>query len=94
MHISDSEYLANGYRYGKHCPCQHIGSRIQPFDWHIYIYSWPVLMVKVKVMHILTVNISGMVTDMINITIALIFVCNVIFGLVDIDSSICVFYIV
>ena len=41
-----------------------------PFDWHIYIWPWPILKVKVKVMHILTVNISQAMTDRANITIA------------------------
>ena len=27
------------------------------FTWHKYIWPWPILKVKVKVMHILTVNI-------------------------------------
>ena len=39
--------------------------------WHTYIWPWPILKVKVKVMHILTANISKMVTDKANITIAI-----------------------
>ena len=33
------------------------------FHWYIYIWSWPFLNVKVKVVHILTVNISQMMAD-------------------------------
>ena len=40
------------------------------FDWHIYIWSWPVLKVKVNVTHILTVNILEMVTDLGKVTMA------------------------
>ena len=41
------------------------------FDWHIYFWPWPILKTKGKVMHILTVDISKMVTDRVNITIAI-----------------------
>ena len=37
---------------------------------HIYSWPWPILKVKVKVMHILAVNISQMVTDRAYIAIA------------------------
>ena len=37
-------------------------------DWHIYIWPWLILKVKVKVMHISAVNISQTVTDKTNIT--------------------------
>ena len=38
-----------------------------PIDWHIYISNWPILKVKVKVMHISAVNFSQMLTDRANI---------------------------
>ena len=34
------------------------GSGSLAFEWCIYIWSWPILKVKIKVMQILTVNIS------------------------------------
>ena len=40
------------------------------FDWHIYIYPWPILKVRVNVMHISSINISQTVTDRANIGIA------------------------
>ena len=43
-------------------------SRKWSFDLHIYIWLWPIL--KVKVMHTSTVNISQMVIERVNITIA------------------------
>ena len=39
-------------------------NRKLPFDWHIYICFWLILKAKVKPIHISTVNISRMVTDM------------------------------
>ena len=60
----DSECLVNGDRYGKHCYCHQIQSRIRPFHLHIYIWPWPVLKVKVKVVYNSNVNISQTVTDM------------------------------
>ena len=48
-----------------------ITSHAWTFDWHIYIWPWPILKVKVKVMHISTMNSLEMVTDMIEITIAI-----------------------
>ena len=63
-------YLTNGDRYDKHCYGQHIGSCMWPFDWHIYISPWPILKIKVKIMHIWTANISQMVTDRRNIAVA------------------------
>ena len=46
-------------------------SPIRPFYLHIYIWPWPILMVKVKVTYIWTVNISKLLTDRANITIAI-----------------------
>ena len=40
------------------------------FDWQIYIWQWPILKVKVKIMHFLTVNILQTVTNKANIAIA------------------------
>ena len=57
------------------------GSRMWPFDWHIYIWPWPILTVKVKVMNISTVNISQTVTDRANITIASNIMSHVTFRL-------------
>ena len=54
----------------QHCYWQQIGSCIWPFHWHIYIWSWFILQVRFKVMHISTVNISQKVTDRTNIAIA------------------------
>ena len=45
-------------------------SRMWPFDWHIYVWSWPIPKTMIKVGHISTVNISETVTDMANIAIA------------------------
>ena len=45
------------------------GSRLVYFDWHIYIKRWSIVEVK-KVEYILTENISQMVTDRTDITIA------------------------
>ena len=66
MHIG-TEFLANGDSWHKHCCYQQIESSLQSLCRHIYSLSWPILKVKVKVMHILTVNISQMVKDMANI---------------------------
>ena len=41
-----------------------------PVDWYVYMWPWPILKVKVKIMQIFTVNISQAVTDMTNIAIA------------------------
>ena len=41
-----------------------------PFHWHIYIWQWPSLKVKFKVMHISTANFSQMVIDGANNAIA------------------------
>ena len=66
----ECEYLVNGDRYGKHCYCQQIESRIRPFHWHIYTWPWLILKVKVKVkVHISTVNTSQTVTDRADIPI-------------------------
>ena len=40
-----------------------------PYDWHIYIWPWPIP--KVKVAHISTMNILKMVTDSAHITNAI-----------------------
>ena len=45
----DNEYLVNGDRYDKYCYCWYIGSRLLAFDWCIYIWHWPILNVKVKI---------------------------------------------
>ena len=63
------DYLANGDRWGKHCYSQQTSSLIWTFDWHIYIWPWPVLTIKAKVMHILIVNISETVKDRTSIAI-------------------------
>ena len=71
-HVSfDCEYPANGDRYGRHCYWKQIESHIWAFDYHIYIWPWPILMVKVKVIHTWTMNISKKVTDRVNTTIAI-----------------------
>ena len=44
-------------------------NRRWPFDWYIYIWSWPILKIKVKVLHTSTVNISQTVEMGRNITI-------------------------
>ena len=67
----DRKYLANGDRQHKQCHCQQMESRIRHFRWHIYLWPWPVLKVKVKVTHLSTVNISQEVKDRANITIAI-----------------------
>ena len=61
-----SEYHANVDRYGKHCCCQQIVSRIRPFHWHNYISLWHILKVKVRVMQTANVNISQTVTIRVN----------------------------
>ena len=48
------DYLANDDRYGTTYYCHPIGSHVLTFDWHIYVWPWPVL--KIKVMHISPVN--------------------------------------
>ena len=46
-------------------------SHMWPLDWHVYIWPWSILKGRVKVMHILTVNILQTVSaDMANIAIA------------------------
>ena len=64
------DYLANVDKLDKHCYSEHIESSMWDFDWHIYILSCLILKVRVKVMHILTVNISHTVTDRASIAIA------------------------
>ena len=44
----DCEYLINEYRQDICCYCQYKGSRLLAFDWHIYIWPWPILKVKVN----------------------------------------------
>ena len=67
----EHEYLTNRDREQTllQCYCHQIGSRIWPFDYHIYICSCPIL--KVEVRRMLVTNISTMVTDRANITIAI-----------------------
>ena len=38
--------------------CHQIGSHPWVFDWHIYIWPWPNIKAKIKVMHISNANIS------------------------------------
>ena len=57
----DSKYLENGDREEKHYNCSQIGCHVLAFDCHIYIWSWPIIKVKVKVMHILIENILEIV---------------------------------
>ena len=49
----DSAYLVNGDRYDKYCYRQNIGSRLLVVDCWFYIWPWPILKVKIKVMQIL-----------------------------------------
>ena len=46
-------HTQTGDRWSKHCYRQHMERRMWLFDWHIYIWPWLILKVKVKVMHIL-----------------------------------------
>ena len=45
----DSEYLVDGDIYDKHCYCHYTGNRLLAFNWYIYIWHWPILKVKVKI---------------------------------------------
>ena len=47
-------YLANGDRQSRYYYCRHIGSRLSAFEWCIYIWSWTIENMKVKVIQILT----------------------------------------
>ena len=64
-------YLANADRNGKYYYSHQIGSRMLAFDRHIYIWPCPVLKVNVHVVHISTANVSEIMTDMTNNTIAI-----------------------
>ena len=44
--------------------------RMWTFNWHNYIWPWPILKITVKVMHISTINILQTVRDRANIAIA------------------------
>ena len=57
----DCHFLINGDKWDTYCYCQNI--ELLAFDWCIYNRPWPTLKVNVKVMHILAVNISYMVTQ-------------------------------
>ena len=46
-------------------------SYMWPFDGHICIWPWPILKIKLKVLNSSTANISKIVTDKSNITIAI-----------------------
>ena len=46
--------LANDDLLDKDGNCQHIGSCMCPFDWHIYIWLWFILKGNVEIMHIST----------------------------------------
>ena len=47
--------------------CYYVGSHTWRFEWHIYNWTRPILKEKVEIMHISTVNIFEMVTDMIKL---------------------------
>ena len=65
----DYNYLTSDGKLDKHFNWQLIESRMWPFDWHIFIWPWSILKVKVKVMRISTVNILKIITDRADITI-------------------------
>ena len=53
----DREYLVNGERHDKYCYSQDLWIPLLAFDWYIYSWPWPILKVKIRVMHISTPNI-------------------------------------
>ena len=55
----DNKYLGNGYQLVNKHYCHQIGSCVWAFDWRNYL--WPLPFLKVKVMHISTMNIFEMV---------------------------------
>ena len=60
----DCEYLVNGDRTNIEIELPtHRKSRLLAFEWCNYIWPWTILKVKVKVMQILTMNISETVTN-------------------------------
>ena len=62
------DHFANGDKQDTLSYCQQIGSLMWPFHWHIYIWTLPIL--KVKVMHISTEHFSQTMTFGPNIAIA------------------------
>ena len=66
----DCEYLENGEKGQTLLLPTNIKYCISSFDWHIYIWPWPILNDVVKVINTSTVNTLQVVADRANNTIA------------------------